>query len=127
MLGLLSTSKDACVTFHKQGCLGCFPQARMLGLLCVCVRDAEGGETTPSFGHPSNVRRGKAGTAFGAERSEVPKGLLSNLPREVQHAVQGACPYYLNNSTKLRISNLCCVCKIYLASLYFIHFSNSTA
>jgi len=42
-----------------------------------CVRDAEGGETTPSFGHPSNVRRGKGGTAFGAERSEVPKGLLS--------------------------------------------------
>ena len=38
------------------------------------------GETTPSFGHPSNVRRGKGGTAFGAERSEVHKGLLSNLP-----------------------------------------------
>jgi len=47
------------------------------------VRDAKGGETTPSFGHPSNVRRGettpsfghpsnvrrgKGGTAFGAER-----------------------------------------------------------
>jgi len=47
------------------------------------VRDAEGaettpsfghssnvrrGETTPSFGHPSNVRRGGGGTAFGAER-----------------------------------------------------------
>jgi len=45
-----------------------------------CVRDAEGGETTPSFGHPSNVRRGGGGTAFGDERSEVPKGLLSNLP-----------------------------------------------
>jgi len=59
------------------------------------VRDAEGGETTPSFGHPSNVRRGettpsfghpsnvrngRGGTAFGDERSEVPKGLLSNLP-----------------------------------------------
>jgi 23S rRNA (uracil1939-C5)-methyltransferase len=27
------------------------------------------GETTPSFGHPSNVRRGKGGTAFGAERN----------------------------------------------------------
>jgi len=24
-----------------------------------CVREAEGGETTPSFGHPSNVNRGK--------------------------------------------------------------------
>jgi len=47
------------------------------------VRDAEGGETTPSFGHPSNVRRGKGGTAFGAERSEVPKGLLSNLPKSL--------------------------------------------
>jgi len=44
------------------------------------VRGAEGGETTPSFGHPSNVRRGKGGTAFGAERSEAAKGLLSNLP-----------------------------------------------
>ena len=59
------------------------------------VRDAEGGETTPSFGHPSNVRRGettpsfghpsnvrrgRGGTAFGAERSEATKGLLKNLP-----------------------------------------------
>jgi len=41
--------------------------------------DAEGGETTPSFGHPYNVRRGKGGIAFGDEHSEVPKGLLSNL------------------------------------------------
>jgi len=100
MLVLLFTSKDACVTmfaskdacvaFHKQGCLCydvckqgclcCFSQARMLGLRCGCVREAEGGETTPSFGHPSNVRRGKSGTAFGGEQSEVPKGLLSNLP-----------------------------------------------
>jgi len=32
------------------------------------VRDVEGGETTPSFGHPSNVRRDKGGTAFGGER-----------------------------------------------------------
>jgi len=75
MLGLL---------YYKQGCLGYFTtskdawvtllQARMLGLLCVCVRDAEGGETTPSFGHPSNVRRGEAGTAFGAERvAKFPK------------------------------------------------------
>jgi len=54
------------------------------------VRDAEGGETTPSFGHPSNIRRGETtpsfghpsnvrrgggGTAFGAERSEA-----ANLP-----------------------------------------------
>jgi hypothetical protein len=29
------------------------------------------GETTPSFGHPSNVRRGKGGTAFGGERREA--------------------------------------------------------
>jgi len=41
------------------------------------VREAEGGETTPSFGHPSYVRRGKGGTAFGAKRSEVPKGYPS--------------------------------------------------
>jgi len=33
------------------------------------VREAEGGETTPSFGHPSNVRRGKGGTPFGAEHT----------------------------------------------------------
>jgi len=61
------------------------------------VRDAEGGETTPSFGHPSNVRRGgttpsfghpsnvrrgKGGTAFGSEQSEVPKGLLSGSEPE---------------------------------------------
>jgi hypothetical protein len=26
------------------------------------------GETTPSFGHPSNVRRGEGGTAFEDER-----------------------------------------------------------
>jgi len=58
------------------------------------VRDAEGGETTPSFGHPSNVRRGettpsfghpsnvrrgKGGTVFEAERSEVPNLPLSLL------------------------------------------------
>jgi hypothetical protein len=48
------------------------------------VRAAKGGETTPSFGHISNVRRGKSGTAFEDERSEVLKGLLSDLPREVQ-------------------------------------------
>jgi hypothetical protein len=48
--------------------------------LRVRVRDAEGGETTPSFGHPSYVRRGKGGTAFGAERSKEPKGLLRDLP-----------------------------------------------
>jgi len=29
------------------------------------VRDAEGGETTPSFGHPSNVRRGETTPSFG--------------------------------------------------------------
>jgi len=63
------TSKDAlCYSVvHKQGCFV---------LLCGCVRDAEGGETSPSFGHPSNVRRGKGATAFGGEQSEVPKGSL---------------------------------------------------
>jgi len=61
------TSRDAWVAM-------CVSQARMLVLLCVCVRDGEGGETTPSFGHPSNVRRGEAGTAFGAERvAKFPK------------------------------------------------------
>ena len=49
MLGLL------CLQAGMLGLL-CL-QAGMLGLLCGCVRDAEGGETTPSFGHPSNVRR----------------------------------------------------------------------
>ena len=49
-----TTSKDACDT--------------------ECVRDAEGGETTPSFGHPSYVRRGKGGSASGAERvAKFPK------------------------------------------------------
>jgi hypothetical protein len=35
------------------------------GMLAIryCVRDSEGAETTPSFGHPSNVRRGKGGSA----------------------------------------------------------------
>ena len=42
-------------------------------LAMCCVRDAEGAETNPSFGHPSNVRRGEGGTAFGAERSEAAK------------------------------------------------------
>ena len=46
--------------------MGYFPQTGMLGVLSTnrdvyvtlgCVRGAEGGETTPSFGHPSNVRR----------------------------------------------------------------------
>jgi len=55
------------------------------------VRDAEGAETTPSFGHPSNVRKGKGGTAFGAERSEVPKGLLSNLPKSLLIGGKGGC------------------------------------
>jgi len=70
-----------------------------------CVRDAESGETTPSFGHPSNVRRGlttpsfghpsmrrgRGGTAFGAERSEAPKGLLSNLPVSLLIGGKGGC------------------------------------
>jgi len=30
-----------------------------------CVRDAKGGETTPSFGHPSNVRRCETTPSFG--------------------------------------------------------------
>jgi len=33
-------------------------------LFMVSVRDSESGETTPSFGHPSYVRRGKGGIAF---------------------------------------------------------------
>jgi len=56
---------------------------RVLLAMRVSVREAEGGETTPSFGqassvrrgettpsfgHPSNVRRGEGDTAFGAER-----------------------------------------------------------
>jgi len=72
----------------------------------LCVRDAEGGETTPSFGHPSNVRRGettpsfghpsnvrrgKGGTAFGAERSEAHKGLPSNLPISLLIGGKGGC------------------------------------
>jgi len=28
-------------------------------------RDAEGAETTPSFGYPSNVRRGETTSSFG--------------------------------------------------------------
>jgi len=55
------------------------------------VRDAEGGETTPSFGHPSNVRRGEGGTAFGAERSEAAKGLLSNFPKSLLIGGKGCC------------------------------------
>jgi len=49
------------------------------------------GETTPSFGHPSNVRRGEGGTAFGAERSDVAKGLLSNLPISLLIGGKGGC------------------------------------
>jgi len=66
----------------------------------VCVRDAEGGETTPSFGHPSNVRRGETtpsfghpsnvrrgggGTAFKAEQSEV------HLPISLLIGGKGGC------------------------------------
>jgi len=61
MLGVLSTNRDVYVT------------------LC-CVRGAEGDETTPSFGNPSNVRRGKGGTAFGAERSEAAKDCRATSP-----------------------------------------------
>jgi len=70
------------------------------------VRDAEGGEITPSFGHPSNVRRGettpsfghlsnvrrgKGGTAFEGERSEAAKGLPSNLPISLLIGGKGGC------------------------------------
>jgi len=76
------------------------------------VRGAEGGETTPSFGHPSNVRRGETtpsfghpsnvrrgggGTSFVDERSEAHKGLLSNLPREVQPDPSEAKGHALNS------------------------------
>ena len=57
----------------------------------VCVRGAEGAEITPSFGHPSNVRRGGGGTAFGAERREAAKGLLSNLPVSLLIGGKGGC------------------------------------
>jgi len=43
------------------------------------------GETTPSFGHPSNVRRGEGGTAFGGERSEV------HLPLSLLIGGKGGC------------------------------------
>jgi len=45
----------------------------------------------PVLRTPSNVRRGKGGTAFGAERSEVPKGLLSNLPKSLLIGRKGGC------------------------------------
>jgi hypothetical protein len=45
------------------------------------VRDAEGDETTPSFGHPSNIRRGEGG-----------KGLLSNLPISILIGGKGGAP-----------------------------------
>jgi len=58
-----------------------------------CLREGCGGRRNhPVLRTPPNVRRGKGGTAFGDERSEVPKGLLNNLPREVQHVVRGARP-----------------------------------
>jgi len=41
------------------------------------VREAKGGETTPSFGHPSNVRRGK--------------GLLNNHPKSLLIGGKGGC------------------------------------
>jgi hypothetical protein len=37
------------------------------------VRDAEGGETTPSFGHPSNVRRAKAALPLELREAKPPK------------------------------------------------------
>ena len=74
------------------------------------MRDAEGGETTPSFGHPSNVRRaakpprpsetppmfGGAEAALplsGTELAKVPsKGLLSNLPISLLIGGKGGSP-----------------------------------
>jgi len=50
------------------------------------VRDAEGAETAPSFGHPSNVRRGGGGTAFGDDRSEA-----ANLPVSLLIGGKGGC------------------------------------
>jgi len=62
------------------------------------VRDAEGGETTPSFGHPSNVRRGEGGTAFGRQLAKMPsKGLLSNLPIYLLIGGKGGAPPTLPN------------------------------
>jgi len=47
------------------------------------VREAEGGETTPSFGHPSNVRR--------APEAALPLG-LSNLPVSLLIGGKGGSP-----------------------------------
>jgi len=73
------------------------------------VRDAEGGETTPSFGHPSNVRRGETTPSFGhppmlggaeaalpffasgAKPKVAKKGLLSNLPVSLLIGGKGGC------------------------------------
>jgi len=69
------------------------------------VREAEGGETTPSFGHPSNVRRGETtptfghpsyvrrgggGTAFGAKRPPCipPNRREGGLPRHEAHGAR---------------------------------------
>jgi len=46
---------------------------RVVHLMGFCMRVREGGETTPSFGHPSNVRRGKGGTALGTCKAKPPK------------------------------------------------------
>ena len=61
---------------------------RVVHLMGFCKRVGEGAETTPSFGHPSNVRsgettpsfghpsyvrRGKGGTALGTCKAKPPK------------------------------------------------------
>jgi hypothetical protein len=48
----------------------------------ICVREAEGGETTPSFGHPSNVRR--------APEAALPLG-VSDLPVSLLIGGKGGC------------------------------------
>jgi len=63
----------------------------------VSVRDAEGGETTPSFGHPSNVRRGEGGTAFGGVRSEAAAPRPERPPYIPPNRREGrGTPYLLN-------------------------------
>jgi hypothetical protein len=50
------------------------------------MRNAKGGETTPSFGHPSNVRRG---CLLRNEHDE--KGLLRYLPKSLLIGGKGGC------------------------------------
>jgi hypothetical protein len=72
LLGMSKTNQGILVMCGSLA-VACYFFNGIRAKLRVRVRDAEGG-------HPSYVRRGKGGTAFGAERSKEPKGLLSDLP-----------------------------------------------